>query len=198
MEWLQKILANAVYTEDGKLDVEATMKKVNEEAPKHIIPKEQYNSKAKELDTANATIADLKKNNSDNEELQKSIKEHEETIKTLKADHKKEMDGLKVGAAITKALTGAKAKHPELLEGKFDRSKLVIGEDGTVSGIEEQLKGFKENYKDMFEETTGVSGRTPKNPNTSSGSPTFDALVKNAGSMTAEEVAAQFAAMEQK
>ena len=27
MEWLQKILANAVYGEDGKLDVDATMKK---------------------------------------------------------------------------------------------------------------------------------------------------------------------------
>lgn len=27
MEWLQKILSNAVYGDDGKLDVEATMKK---------------------------------------------------------------------------------------------------------------------------------------------------------------------------
>lgn len=34
MDWLQKILANAVYGEDGKLDVEATMKKINEEASK--------------------------------------------------------------------------------------------------------------------------------------------------------------------
>ncbi len=42
MEWLQKILSNAVYTQDGKLDVEATMKKINEEASKHIVSKEQY------------------------------------------------------------------------------------------------------------------------------------------------------------
>lgn len=61
MEWLQKILSNAVYGADGKLDVEATMKKVNEEAPKHIIPKEQYNGKVKELETANKTIGDLKR-----------------------------------------------------------------------------------------------------------------------------------------
>ena len=27
MEWLQKILSNAVYAADGKLDVKATMKK---------------------------------------------------------------------------------------------------------------------------------------------------------------------------
>jgi len=31
MEWLQKILSNAVYGEDGKLDVGAILKKVNEE-----------------------------------------------------------------------------------------------------------------------------------------------------------------------
>lgn len=91
MEWLQKILSNVVYGADGKLDVEATMKKVNEEAPKHIIPKEQYNGKVKELETANKTIGDLKKNNADNEELQKTIKTHEGTIKQLKADHEKEI-----------------------------------------------------------------------------------------------------------
>ena len=89
MEWLQKILSNAVYAADGKLDVKATMKKVNEEAPKHIIPKEQYNGKVKELETANETIGDLKKNNAGNEELQKTIKTHEGTIKQLKADHRR-------------------------------------------------------------------------------------------------------------
>lgn len=65
MDWLQKILSNAVYGEDGKLDVEATMKKINEEAPKHIIPKEQYNGKVKELEAANTTIKNLEKNNKD-------------------------------------------------------------------------------------------------------------------------------------
>ncbi len=35
----EKFISNAVYGADGKLDVEATMKKVNEEATKHIIPK---------------------------------------------------------------------------------------------------------------------------------------------------------------
>lgn len=197
MDWLQKILSNAVYGEDGKLDVEATMKKINEEASKHIIPKEQYNGKVKELEAANQTITGLKKSNADNEELQKTIKAHEETIKTLKADHKKEMDGMKIGAAISAALSREKARYPELMEGKFDRSKITIGEDGVVIGVDEQLKSFKETYKDMFDTTAPVSGRSPKNPDgRSSGNVTFDNLVKNADTMTAEEVAAQFAAME--
>ena len=197
MDWLQKILSNAVYGEDGKLDVDATMKKINEEAPKHIIPKEQYNGKVKELEAANQTITELKKANGDNAELQKTIKAHEETIKTLKADHKKELDGLKISAAISAALSREKARYPELMEGKFDRSKITIGADGIVSGVDEQLKAFKETYKDMFEMKTPVSGRSPKNPDVGgSGNMTFDNLVKNADTMTAEEVAAQFAAME--
>lgn len=176
MEWLQKILSNAVYAADGKLDVKATMKKVNEEAPKHIIPKEQYNGKVKELETANETIGDLKKNNAGNEELQKTIKTHEGTIKQLKADHEKEIKGMKIDAAINKALADNNAKHAELLAGKIDREKLIVSDDGTVSGLDEQMKGLKESYKDLFNPV--LSGRNPANPDGgSSGTTAFDTLV---------------------
>ena len=195
MEWLQKILSNAVYGDDGKLDVAATMKKINEESPKHVIPKEQYNGKVKELETANSTIADLKKNNADNETLQTTIKDHEATIKQLKKDHDAELEGLKVDAAISKLLTDNKAKYPELLSQKFDRTKLQVSEDGQVIGINDQFKTIKESYKDMFGQT--VAGKTPPNPDLGGNrKTTFESLVNSADTMTADEVAAQFAAME--
>ena len=195
MEWLQKILSNAVYGDDGKLNIEATMKKINEEAPKHVIPKEQYNAKTKELDTANDTIKDLKKNNADNEALQTTIKEHESTIKQLKEDHEKEMKGIKIDSAISKILADSQAKHPDLLSSMFDRDKLIVSEDGKVTGLDEQLKGMKETYKDMF--TPTVAGREPANPDSKlPGNTTFESLVNDADTMTAEEVAAQFAAMD--
>ncbi len=193
MEWLQKILSNAVYGDDGKLDVEATMKKINEEAPKHIIPKEQYNGKVKELETANQTIGDLKKNNADNEELQKTIKAHEGTIKQLKADHDKEIKGMRIDAAISKVLSVNNVKHADLLAGKLDREKLIVSDDGTVSGLDEQVKGLKESYEDLFGPT--IAGRSPSNPDGKPAITTFDTLVNNADNMTAEEVAAQFEAM---
>ncbi len=193
MEWLQKILSNAVYGDDGKLDVEATMKKINEEAPKHVIPKEQYNGKVKELETANQTIGDLKKNNADNEELQKTIKAHEGTIKQLKADHDKEIKGMRIDAAISKVLSVNNVKHADLLAGKFDREKLIVSDDGTVSGLDEQVKGLKESYEDLFGPT--IAGRSPSNPDGKPAITTFDTLVNNADNMTAEEVAAQFEAM---
>lgn len=197
MEWLQKILANAVYGDDGKLNVEATMKKINEEAAKHIVAKEQYNTKVKELDTANDTIKDLKKSNGDNEELQKTIKAHEDTIKQLQKDHEAELKGMKIDSAITKILADNKAKHPDLLAGKFDREKLLVTDDGKVTGLDDPLKGLKETYKDMFTQT--VAGREPNNPDSKpTGNTTFESLVNSADTMTAEEVAAQFAAMETK
>lgn len=194
MEWLQKILEHAVYGEDGKLDVEATMKNVNEEAAKHIVPKEQYNGKVKELETASKTIKDLKKANEDNPELQKAIQEHEKAIKKLNEEHAETIKGMKIDSAIAKALSEKNAKYPELLAGKFDRGKLQVTEDGQVIGLDEQLKGISETYKDMFGQT--ISGIKPNNPDsTNKGATTFEALVNNADNMTAEEIAAQFEAM---
>lgn len=115
-----------------------------------------------QLNTANSTIKELKKNNADNEELQKTIKQHEDTIKTQKVEYESKVRNLTLDSAINSALTKAKAKHSDLLASKFDRDKLVINEDGTVTGLDEQLKGFKETYKDMFEVTLG--GETPANP----------------------------------
>ena len=116
MEWLQKILSNAVYTQDGKLDVEATMKKINEEASKHIVPKEQYNGKVKELDAANNTIKQLEKDAKDNPDLQKAIKDHEVAMKKLQNEHAEEIRGMKIDSAINKALSDQRAKYPELLK----------------------------------------------------------------------------------
>ena len=115
-----------------------------------------------QLNTANSTIKELKKNNADNEELQKTIKQHEDTIKTQKAEYENKVRNLTLDSAINNALTKAKAKHSDLLASKIDRDKLVINEDGTITGLDEQLKGFKNTYKDLFEATLG--GSTPPNP----------------------------------
>ena len=140
MEWLQKILSNAVYTQDGKLDIEATMKKINEEAPKHIVPKEQYNGKVSELNTANNTIKKLEADAKDNPDLKKAIDDHKKEIDRIQKEHAEEIKGIKIDSAISKALSDKKAKYPELLSGKFDREKLQVTDDGKVIGLDEQMK----------------------------------------------------------
>lgn len=195
MEWLRKLLEGAKKKEDGSIDIEELMKQVNTEFPKNAVPKDKYNDVSEQLKTANTTITDLKKNNGDNEALQTKVKEYENTIKTQKADYDTKVRNLTLDSAIEKALTGAKAKHSDLLSTKIDREKLLISEDGKVSGLDEQLKGLKETYKDLFEEK--ISGATPANPEGGTkGNNTYEELMANADNMSAEEVAAQFMAMQ--
>ena len=162
MGWLRKLIEGAKKKEDGSLDIEELMKQINTEFPKNAVPKDKYNDVSEQLKTANTTITELKKNNGDNEGLQTKVKEYEDTIKTQKADYDAKVRNLTLDSAIEKALTGAKAKHSDLLSNKIDREKLLISEDGKVTGLNEQVKGLKETYKDLFEEK--ISGATPANP----------------------------------
>lgn len=123
-----------------------------------------------QLVEANKTITNLKKNNSDNEELQTKVKEYEDTIKTQKSDYESKIKNLTLDTAINSLLTTNKAKHSDLLASKFDREKLVINTDGTVTGLDEQFKGIKDTYKDLFEQTLG--GNPPENPEGGSGGAT--------------------------
>ncbi|WP_312647566.1 phage scaffolding protein [Aminipila sp.] len=190
MDWLKKLLENAKIV-DGKLDIDALMEAVKTEFPKNAVPKETYNDVAGQLKTASGTIETLKKEHKDVETLQQTIKTHEDTIKTMKTDHEKAVNDMAVNAAIEKALTNSKAKHSDLLAEKFDREKIVVKE-GTVTGVDEQLKGLKESYKDLFEEK--LSGNPPASPDTGNlkGGNTYEAILANADNMTAEEIAAQF------
>lgn len=116
------------------------------------------------LDTADKTISDLKAANKDNETLQATIKTHEDTIATMKTEYETKIRDMSVQSAIKSKLTDT--KYPELLETKFDKSKITVAEDGTVLGIDEQLATIKEQYKDLF-----VPKLTGKEPNNNGGNP---------------------------
>lgn len=143
-------------------------KKIDIVSDGNWIPKDKFNSLNEtkkdletQLNTANTTIADLKKGNKDNEELQGKIKQYEKDLETLKAESETKIKNLTLDNAIKLALKDNKAKFDDLLIGKVDREKLTIKEDGTIEGLDDQIKGLKESYKDLFVEP--VSGTTPNN-----------------------------------
>lgn len=112
-----------------------------------------------QLNTANTTIEDLKKNNNDNETLQKKIKEHEATIEAQKGN----IRDITINNAISNLLSKHNVKYPDLLLGKFDKGKLNIKEDGSIEGLEEQFEGMKESYKDIIVPT--MTGKEPDEGN---------------------------------
>ena len=95
----------------------------------------------------------------DSEALQAKIAEQEAANKQTKAEYEGKIKDMKLTSAIKDQLTDC--KYPDLVADKFDRTKLILADDGSVSGLTDQLKTVKESYKELF--TPAVSGRTPNN-----------------------------------
>ncbi|WP_313133752.1 phage scaffolding protein [Anaerocolumna sp.] len=122
---------------------------------KGYIPKKRF-------DEVNDSRKDLEKQIEDKneqlisfEEKIKSCEEAEKIIKKLQQDNEsaKKFYAAKIkDMTITSAIQSKlmNVKYSDLLVDKFDKSILVVNEDGTVSGIDEQLTILKKQYKDLF------------------------------------------------
>lgn len=201
MEFLKEILGDDLY-EQVKTKVSSYNEKADKDKRVSIanVNSEDYVAKAKydqlqndlnntktSLDTANTTIADLKKNNGDNADLQAKIQNYETEKKALETKHKEETQRLIKESAIKDALYNVKAKHPELLLSKFDLNKIVLDEKGekVVAGIDDQINSYKETYKDLFgTEDGGQQGSHYRykpqdgNQNPTDGSTDFVGIIK--------------------
>jgi len=115
----------------------------------------------KQLEDRDKQLKDLQEKVKGNEELERTIKDLQESNKKAVADYEAKIKNITLDNAIRLALKEHKAKYEDLLLGKFDRDKLTIKDDGTVEGLEDQIKALKEGYKDLFEQP--LSGHTPNN-----------------------------------
>jgi len=147
MEWLRKLLEGAKKKDDGNIDIDDLMKSINTEFPKNAVPKTTYNEVSDKLKTAETTLNDLKKNNTDNETLQKTIKEHEATIKTLESNS----NNLKKEYSLRDKLKDLGVKDADYLiykHGGID--KFTYDKDGQIIGLEDTIKPYKESIPHIF------------------------------------------------
>lgn len=135
---------------------ETTLEKADERYTKLKGQKEDLEG---QLKTANDTIADLKKNNADNETLQNTIKDHEATIATLQ----KEAETKDFNYALDAVLKDNKCKNAKALKALLNMEGIKLNE-GKFEGLEEQLKTLKESDSYLFdgeEKQPGGSGFNP-------------------------------------
>ena len=92
-----------------------------------------------------------------NEELENTIKGLQDTNKQTIEGYEEKIRNMTLDSAIKSKF--ADAKHPELFIPSIDRSKVVINQDGTITGLDEQVKTIKETYKDQF--VPSVKGAEP-------------------------------------
>ena len=128
---LEKEDIDSIMAENGK-DVEKA--------------KADYEDVKDQLETANATITDLKKNNVDNEKLQNKVTEYETEIAKLKDEAAKKDFNYR----LEDALKGSKAKNLKALKALLDMDKVKL-EGDKFTGLEEQLTALKESDAYLFD-----------------------------------------------
>lgn len=123
--------------------------------------KEQLKAAQDTIKERDTQIEGLKK--VDAEGLQAKITELQETNKQAQEKYEADLKDFKLTSAIKSNLTNA--QDLDLVSNLIDKSKLMLAEDGTVTGLAEQVKGLQESRPYLFKETQ-ISGFKPNATNT--------------------------------
>lgn len=151
MKWLEEVLKAA-----GVEKVDELVKSIQAELPKYFKPAEEFNARGVEIDNLKKVIEQrdedlkkLQKNAGKDTELSEQLKslqtKYDEDMKTLNDENNK----LRLSTAI-KLAVASEAHDVDLVAGLVDTSKLVLGSDGKVSGLDEQIKLVKEGKPFLF------------------------------------------------
>lgn len=116
--------------------------------------KEDLADVANQLTTAQTTIKERDKQieslkKVDGEALQAEITKLQTANKEAEKKYKNDLKDIKLTNAIKLAIAG-KVHDEEMAAGLFDKSKLVLTDEGTVAGLEEQLTSIKETKAFLF------------------------------------------------
>ena len=122
---------------------------------KGYIPKSRFdevNEEKKNLQTAKKKAEDdleaLKKTAGDNEALTKQITELQDAAKQKDTEYAEQIKAMKLTNAIRLGITDA--QDVDLVTGLIDQKKLILGDDGKITGLEEQLKTLRESKPFLF------------------------------------------------
>lgn len=131
-ESLKNLLKDS-YVEKTKFD-EAAAAKSNLET--------QIKERDKQLDT-------LKKTAGDKEKLEATIKQLQEDNKSAKTKYETDLKNLRIDSAVKLKLSGT-AQDVDIVASLIDKTKLIVSDDGTVTGLDEQINPLKQSKPFLF------------------------------------------------
>ena len=150
---------------DGALDSTDFETELNKLLPEDWIPKAKYNelNESKKLaednlKKANATLEELKGKAGLSDEYKAQIDKLKDEAKKAEEAHKATITQMKRDSAIESALTSAKARNTKAVRALLDEGKLVLNDDGTLSGIKEQIEAVKKDNAFLFDSSDDDNG----------------------------------------
>ena len=137
---------------------EEQAKKVMDSLDGNFVTKTRFNEVNEENKTLKKSVSDrdkqledLKKSSGDNAALQQQISDLQKQNADQQKAHDEELAKLKLDNAVEIALSGAKAKNGKAVKAMLDMSKVKLGEDGKLSGFDEQIEALKKSDSYMFD-----------------------------------------------
>lgn len=158
--------------------------KIMEELESDYVTKSRFNEVNTELKTARADIknrdgqiATLKKDHQDNEVLQQQITQLQADNAQKDKDHAAEINQIRIGNAVDRALMDAKAINPTAVKPFLAAflEKAQLADDGTITGLADEINKLATTDGTSFlfhstETVPTISGAAPTS--TGAGSPT--------------------------
>lgn len=123
------------YVEKAKFDEAATAKSNLET---------QIKERDKQLET-------LKKTAGDKEKLEATIKQLQEDNKSAKTKYETDLKNLRIDSAVKLKLSGT-AQDVDIVASLIDKTKLIVSDDGTVTGLDEQINPLKTSKPFLFKD----------------------------------------------
>lgn len=151
------------------------------------VPKSRFNEVNEEKKTLTATVADrdkqmetLKKSTGDLDALKNQIKSLQDANKKAQEEADAKMKELRINDAIKLAIVD-KAQDVDIVSSLFDKGKLILGDDGKITGLDEQLKELQKNKAFLFKQ----AGPNPKyDPKGGTGTPSTNPFAKDTFNLT--------------
>lgn len=133
--------------------------RLNEEIQKKKNAEQSYETVKAELDK-------LKESAGDSEQMKTQIKTLQDELKDKETKYAGEIAEMKMSNAIRSAL-GSSVQDADLVAGLLDRTKLILSDDGKLTGLDEQVKALRESKAFLFKDEPGYpnvdDGGQPQN-----------------------------------
>lgn len=146
-----------------------------EDYGKNYVTKSQFNEKNEkykqlksEIETTRSEINKLTESETANETLKAQIKELQDKAAERDLQYAQQIKDMQVDNGINTAILQCGVKNPKILTSLLNKQAIELKEDGTITGLTEQIEALKESDPYLFAESKPVGvvpGESNANPN---------------------------------